>query len=170
MDGFEYIDKVNLSLYDIYSTKHSSLKKRINKIFYIYLKIADIELFLHLHDKVEPYLFLFRWILCILNREISLKNIIQVWNCIFAIECLDFNSRKNNKEIAYFNFLDFICVAMICNLKEELLQEDDSCYLLSMLMHFPNENNIKPILNSALKIRDLINDYLQTSKEYDMGD
>ena len=48
---------------EILNSHFSSLKKRINKIFYYYLKIVDKDLFIYLVDKVEPYLFLFRWIL-----------------------------------------------------------------------------------------------------------
>jgi TBC1 domain family protein 5 len=156
VDGFELIDKTILSLEDINKIQTSELKKKINKIFYFYLKIVDKELFLHIHDKVEPYLFLFRWILCILNREISLKNIIYVWEIIFAMEYLDKN----------LNFLDFICVSMIVNLRQELLNEDDGCYILSMLMHFPNEHNIKEIIKEALSIREKVYDYLNIQKEF----
>jgi TBC1 domain family protein 5 len=167
LDGFESKDKLSLSPYDIYSTTHSPLKKRINKIFYLYLKIIDKELFYHLHDKVEPYLFLFRWILCLLNREINLKDIIQVWDWIFAIECLDFTNKKSDVYIWHFNFLDYICVSMICMQKDKLLQDDDPCYLLSQLMHYTDEININKILNSALNIRNSIHDYLEISNKYD---
>jgi hypothetical protein len=169
-DPFDRIDKSCLSHEDISQAQHSDLKKRINKIFYFYLRIADKELFMHIFEKVEPYLFLFRWILCMLNREISLKNILHVWDCIFALEFLDSNTLnpedipdaiKNN-----LNLLDYLCVAMICNIKEELMNEDDQCYLLSLLMHFPNENNIKAILQQALKLRDKIYDYFSIGNEY----
>jgi TBC1 domain family protein 5 len=132
--------------------KHSHLKKRINRIFYYYLKFIDKELFTHICDKVEPYLFLFRWILCLLTRELTnLKNVIYVWDCLLAFEGI---------ESGKLDFLDSMCLSMICSVRDELMAEDDGCYMLQRLMHFPNESSIKDITRQAMIIRELINEHL----------
>ena len=65
-------DTKNLTLEDLKKSEESDLMKRIKKIFYIYLK-NDQEYFELLNKSIEPNLFLLRWILCVLNREISLR-------------------------------------------------------------------------------------------------
>jgi hypothetical protein len=152
VDQFQFLDFNNVTLDMLNSGNQSDLKKRINKIFYYYLKYADRELFNHLCDKVEPYLFMFRWLLCMLNRELSIKNIINVWDCIFAFEYLD--SKAGN--ITHINFLDFMCIAMILNIKIDLIQEEDSCYMLSSLMHYPTEIDIKDLIQNAILYREII--------------
>ncbi len=182
VDGFEIIDKNYMTLEDIYNSNLSPLKKRINKIFFVYLKIVDEKLFNHLNEKVEPYLFIFRWILCILNREMNLKSLMHVWDCIFAMEYMDNiggykdskDSNNSNSNICsyntYLNFLDFISISMILSMKDELIQDDDECYILSLLMHFPNENKMKEIIYNALAVRDKIYDYYKIQNEYHMVD
>jgi hypothetical protein len=144
----------NISLIDIESSGCSELKKRIKKIFYYYLRIIDKELYIHIYDKVEPYLFLFRWILCLLTRELTnLKNVIYIWDCIFAFE-------KINQSSSGIGFVDSVCLAMICSVRDELLAEEDGCFMLQTLMHFPNESSIKDITKQAMIIRELINEHL----------
>ena len=156
-----------LSIEDINKMEISDLKKRIYKIFFIYLQITDNILYEFISEICDPFIFLFRWILCILNREISIKNIIYVWDAIFAIEFLDrnFENYVDNPHIeqTHFHFLDFLCVAMIKNLKHQIIKEEDSGLVLSTLMNFPNENNIRQIISDALIIRDEIISYLSDS-------
>jgi TBC1 domain family protein 5 len=142
-------DLTSLTSIDIENLNCSVLKKRIMKNFYYYLKIIDLELFLHIHDKVEPYIFMFRWILCLLTREFTnLKNVIYIWDCIFAFENNSYG----------LNFLDSMCLAMIYSLRETLLLEEDGCYMLQTLMHFPNDCDVKEITKQAMIIRELINE------------
>jgi hypothetical protein len=177
VNGFELIDKTCITLEEILDSQHSSLKKRINKIFYFYLKIIDKELFLYLQDKVEPYIFLFRWVLCLLNREIQLKDILHVWDCIIGVEYLDFCKTQYTdiNEFMYhnadfktnFNFLDFMCVSMIRSLKSQIMQEDDVCLILSSLMNFPSDSkNIKDVIKDAMMIRDKVYEYFKINNEF----
>lgn len=150
-DKFDSFDKKNITLNDIETDNDATaIKKKIYKIFYYYLKIIDIELFLHLCEGIEPYIFMFRWILCIFNREINISNIAFIWDCILAIECSDKVSESNKS----LDLIDFICVAMIVDLRYDLLMEDDAYMILSSLMHFPNSQNMKEIVNRAIKMRD----------------
>jgi hypothetical protein len=89
------------------------------------------------------------------------------------------NERSSNIHVMYkeikalnsrFNFLDFICVSMILSMKEELIEDDDTCVMLSLLMHFPNEKNIKQIVKDAYNIRKKILDYLNIGEHYVLCD
>ncbi len=169
-DDHSISEKADLiSLEDINKMEISHLKKRIYKIFYVYLKIIDYILYEFISEHCDPFIFLFRWILCILNREISIKNIIYVWDAIFAIEFLDKNLDKYEENSIItdtnFHFLDFLCVSMLKNVKYLIINEEDPCKVLSTLMNFPNENNLRQIVSDALIIRDEIFSYLSESKD-----
>jgi len=166
-------DLNNLSIDDINRSEESDLIKRIKKIFYIYLK-TDKEYFDVLVKNIEPNIFLLRWILCMLNREISLKNILYIWDCIFFYEFMEFtfkndknenndkndnNDLINDKEIkkSRLNFLDFICLAMIFDLKNEIIHSEPSVILCKFLK-YPNEKNMKKIMKAAFKYSQTINE------------
>jgi TBC1 domain family protein 5 len=152
-------DTKNLTLEDLKKSEESDLMKRIKKIFYIYLK-NDQEYFELLNKSIEPNLFLLRWILCVLNREISLKNIFWIWDCILFYEFMEFTYERNNKDdnikkdesdkITRLNFLDYICLAMIFDLKKELINSEPSVILCKFLK-YPNEKNMKKIMKEAFK-------------------
>lgn len=152
-------DAKNLTLEDLKKSEESDLMKRIKKIFYIYLK-NDQEYFELLNKSIEPNLFLLRWILCVLNREISLKNIFWIWDCILFYEFMEFTYERNNKDdnikkdesdkITRLNFLDYICLAMIFDLKKELINSEPSVILCKFLK-YPNEKNMKKIMKEAFK-------------------
>lgn len=152
-------DMKNLTLEDLKKSEESDLMKRIKKIFYIYLK-NDQEYFELLNKSIEPNLFLLRWILCVLNREISLKNIFWIWDCILFYEFMEFTYERNNNDdnikkdesdkITRLNFLDYICLAMIFDLKKELINSEPSVILCKFLK-YPNEKNMKKIMKEAFK-------------------
>jgi len=158
----------SISVEDINKMEISYLKKRIYRIFYVYLKIIDYILYEFISEHCDPFIFLFRWILCILNREISIKNIIYVWDAIFAIEFLDknFENYKHNPLLIQTNyhFLDFLCVSMLKNVKYQIINEEDPCKVLSTLMNFPNECNLRQIISDALIIRDEVSSYLNQNQ------
>ena len=158
------VDTTNLTIENLEKSGESLLMKRIKKIFFIYLK-KDKEYFEVLSKNIEPNLFLLRWILCMLNREISLKNIFYVWDCVFFYEFMEFTfeesknklieERENsnndgNNNINRLNFLDYICLSMIFDLKKEIINSDVSI-ILSKFLKYPNERNIKKIMKEAFK-------------------
>lgn len=164
-DNFDTIDKKTMLIEDIMREDCTVLKRRINKIFYYYLKVLDKELFLHVCDKVEPYLFLFRWILCVFTREFSVTNAVFVWDYILAIE---YEERLDTQTCPVMsdnlNLADFICVAMLSDMRDQLLKKADNYYLLRLMMHFPNDKNFKAILKRALKMKQKMIDHLAKKK------
>ena len=147
---YEY-DKNNLTIEKIYKTDESELIKRIKKIFYINLKEIDSILFKELIDKIEPDIFLLRWLLCLLNREISLQNIMWIWDCIFFYEMVEFSVNNVEKDFSRLNFLDAICISMILNIKDDLINCEKGTVMMYVLS-YPNEYNLKEIILNAVKI------------------
>jgi hypothetical protein len=139
----------NLTEEDLIKSEESDLLKRIKNIFYRLLKKIDSKYFEFLFGNIEPNLFLLRWLLCMLDREISLKNVLWVWDCILFYEFVEFTFEKKNinetteteKEskghISRLNFLDFVCLSMILDLKRDIIHSDSSvalCKFLSIQM------------------------------------
>ena len=157
-------DLNNLTIEDLERSKESHLMKRIKKIFYIYLK-TDKEYFEILNKNIEPNLFLLRWILCMLNREISLKNILWIWDCVFFYEFMEFSFKdmkdniKNDEENkkSRLNFLDYICLSMIFDLKKDVINSESSV-ILSKFLKYPNEKNIKNIIKDAFNYSQTFNE------------
>lgn len=88
-EDYNVIDKSLFlnSLEKILNEKSTALKKRINIIYKYYLKVIDEDTYnFYNKNNIEPYLFLFRWILCILSREFKLDKLILVWDNIIANE------------------------------------------------------------------------------------
>lgn len=181
--GFEVINGPELSVLEkILNEDVSHLKKRINKIYSFYLNIVDENVYGFLtKNEIEPYIFMFRWILCMLSREFKLDNLIILWDVIFAYEkneeiFLSFlvsdhvsstDSASNlslivskylkGYTIKSFNFLDYLIVAMMIEVRKRVGHEADEIVILTKLMNFTSEPvNIKHLIEVALTARDII--------------
>ena len=85
----------------------SSVLKRCHKIHHRILQGVDKELYLYLEkQKIEPQMYLQRYLRCILSREFNLADTLILWDAIFAKA----NQPGDNGELA---LIDYICVAMI---------------------------------------------------------
>ena len=152
------INKESLTEEELQNYDISELSKRINRIFYIFLKKVDEKLCDYLRDKVEPNIFLFRWILCMLNREISLKNVIWLWDCILAYEFIEFTVNTVEIDKTRLNYLDYICLGMIIDLKDKLYEEEEGSLLLMNFLQYPNEKNITNVCKLAEEISIKLNE------------
>ena len=146
-------DIKNLKEEELEKSEESDLYKRIKKIFYIYLPKIDKQYFDYLVDYLEPNLFLLRWLLCILDREISLKHVLWIWDCILFYEFVEFTFIKkevdtNEKRL---NFLDMVCLEMILDLKP-LVTTNDQSIILCRFMKFPDEKNIREIIKNSVNL------------------
>lgn len=192
VDGFEYIQMSNLSsLEKILKENVSHLRKRINKIFSFYLKIYDKELHdLIVYNNIEPYLFIFRWLLCMLTREFSMDRLLKLWDIIFAYEkseevVLNFFCMENKIKVGEnklsdiiptvlkgykmneFNYLDFLIVALILELKHKFGTNLDEMEILHFIMHLPeDEIDLKQLVKTADLVRDIVYQQLLIENEF----
>ena len=149
-------DLKNLKEEDLELSNESELIKRIKKIFYINLPKIDRKYFELLLGSIEPNLFLLRWILCILDREISLKHVLWIWDCIFFYEFVEYtfvkkDINKEGKHSNRLNFLDIVCLCMILDLKP-LVENSEPSIMLCRFMKFPDEKNIRQIIKNSVNI------------------
>ena len=147
-------DLKNLKMEDLELSPESDLIKRIKKIFYIELPQIDKKYFELLFNSIEPNLFLLRWLLCILDREISLKHVLWIWDCVFFYEFVEFtfikkDIDKDGKHHSRLNFMDYVCLNMIMDLKP-LVENSDQSIMLCRFMKFPGEKNIREIIKNSV--------------------
>ena len=95
-----------------------------------------------------------------------------VWDCIFFYEFVEFTIEKKNVNLVFMNkgenqdkdeihisrlnFLDYICLSMILDLKRDIINSDSSI-ILSKFLKFPNEKNMKSIMKEAFKLSGALN-------------
>ena len=87
-----------------------------------------------------------------LNREISLKNVIRIWDSILAYEFIEFTVNTVEVDKTRLNYLDYFCLGMIEDLRENLLKAEEGGMLLMNFLQYPNEKNIKKVMRLAKKI------------------
>ena len=119
--------------------------KRALDIYHNMLRNYDEGLFNHLiKNKIDPTTYMVRWLRCLFRREFSYKVCIQLWDIIFLEEF--FQSDKK------FQFVDYICIAMYENVKEQIMvnrQEE----ILKILFRYPQIESPLDLIKNAYKIR-----------------
>ena len=108
-----------------------------------------------------------RWLRCILSREFKIEYTLMYWDFIFGgIESkhkLDPKSKSSEFlqiEDDPLAFHDYLCVAMILNIKSDLLESDFSmCFAL--MLNYPEPKVPENLLKYALKIREKIKEMSQ---------
>ena len=186
VDDFELIEnKYQSNLEKIINEDVTHLKRRINKIFNFYLKLSDKEVYDYfIKNDVEPYLFLFRWILCLLTREFKLDKLIHIWDIIFAYEknednylkhvllqndkkALDISKYLKGYRLKSLNFMDFFIVAMLIDINSRIKTEQDEMMILFKLMNFSTEeSNLKMLVYMAFNVRDVVTQRLIEENNY----
>jgi hypothetical protein len=103
------------------------------------LKTKDPELHKDLEDKeIDAAFFGFRWITLLLSQEFLLPDVIRLWDSLFA-------DKKR------FNFLLYLCVAMLICIRTDLLRADFSM-TIKLLQNYPI-NDLQRILQKAQDIQ-----------------
>ena len=145
--NFELFEKIYTD-YNYINLKHDFIYLKCTKIIKHYLKIYDQQLFDSLNkNEVDCTTFLQKWLKCLLCREFSYEDTFTFWDAIFVE-----NYIKNNYN---FDFLDFICVAMIENIKNRLMDHNlEDC--LHILFNYPKTESPINLLKLAYKIRSFV--------------
>ena len=131
-------------------TNHLNL--RAYNIFKEKLKLIDNKLFNYLKRiNVKCNYFMHRWLKCIFSREFEVDEVLSLWDKIFFYE---FNSSKKYKYSLIY--IDFICVAMLVNIRYELFKKNDDSDCYTLIFHYPKQENITIILELADKISEII--------------
>jgi len=103
-----------------------------------------------------------RWLRCVLSREFTIEYTLMYWDFIFSgIETkhkLDPKSKTTDFlaiEDDPLAFHDYLCVAMILNIKVDLLDSDFSM-CMALMLNYPEPKVPETLLRYALKIKEKI--------------
>ena len=149
--------------FDEERTNHLNL--RAYSIFKEKLKLIDKRLYNHLkRTNVKCNYYMHRWLKCIFSREFEINDVLSLWDKIFFYE---FNSSEKYKYSLVY--IDFICVAMLMNIRYELISKDDESDCYTLIFHYPTLDNISTILEISEKVSEIIEQKLK-GETYDIND
>ena len=145
---YDYKINTNSSQEDFFSLKEKKLDvvyKRALNIYHNMLRNYDENLFTRLIKKrIDPTTYMVRWLRCLFCREFSYVVSIQMWDIIFIEEFFQSDN--------LFQFIDYICVAMYENIREEIMAGDEE-KILKLLFRYPQIDSPKNLIKNAYKIR-----------------
>lgn len=125
----------------------SYILKRCHRIHHRLLFTVDTELYRYLEQqKIEPQIYLQRWLRCVLTREFNFAETLVLWDAMFA------HWKSSEQELS---LLDYICVAMIEFVRLTLL-ESDQTGILRRLLKFPPVEDVSVLINMAIKYKDRV--------------
>lgn len=107
------------------------------------LRHIDPALAQHLESLgIEPQIFCLRWIRMIFTREFALDDAVAIWDGLFA-------------SAGSLELIDYICIAMLLRIRNQLLAGDHSSALQSLL-RYPAEAQAQPslLVKQAIYLRD----------------
>jgi len=114
----------------------NSRLKKVNDI----LKIIDKDIYNHfINEKIEILFFAFRWYTLFLTQELELPDVLRLWDTILSEENL-------------YDFMTFLCLAIIKLKRAELIAKDFSGIMLT-LQHL-EKINVENIIQYAKEIRE----------------
>ncbi|KAI5123683.1 hypothetical protein M0805_001711 [Coniferiporia weirii] len=127
-DSFWCLTRLLDGIQDNYIFAQPGIQRSVKRMAELVARI-DAPLYAHLHsENVEFMQFAFRWMNCLLMREISVKNTIRMWDTYLA-EGPD----------AFSQFHLYVCSAFLMNWSKKL-QEMDFQGIIMFLQSLPTQN------------------------------
>lgn len=102
-----------------HDSSSSFILKKCHRVHHRLLQALDKQLYNFIESqKIEPQIYLQRWLRCMLTREFNLANTLILWDCIFSNVFIEHDNKIEsftgkldfNRELVA---LEFLCVAMI---------------------------------------------------------
>ncbi|KAK8515568.1 hypothetical protein V6N13_139455 [Hibiscus sabdariffa] len=129
---------------------------------YHLLSTVDSSLHTHLVELgVEPQYFALRWLRVLFGREFSLQNLLVVWDEIFSEDKSPLS--KVSEDANHFSFkllnshrgalIAAMAVSMILYLRSSLLATETATSCLQRLLNFPENINLKKLIERAKSLQ-----------------
>ena len=126
----------------------SYLVKRCNNIIHRKLRLQDNRLYNHfINIELDCEFVIQRWLKCLFAREFHPKNVEIFWDDLLSDE---YKYKTNN-----FNLADYLCIAMIVFIREELVIKDQNESFQRLFKYPPIESPV-PLISLAVNIRNEI--------------
>ena len=164
---YELFPNIIIDILDEKRTNRTShLYLRANAIINEKLKLIDERLFYHL-KKIDidcNLSLLLRWIRIIFAMEFNFNHVFILWDKIFFHQ---FNSDKKYKYP--FIYIDFICIAILVNIRYKILSKKNYDDFYTMIFYYPLDNDISNILLLSEKIAEIIEKKIN-GENYDVNE
>ncbi|MQL79663.1 hypothetical protein Taro_012106 [Colocasia esculenta] len=134
---------------------------------YHLLLIVDPPLHSHLIELgVEPQYFALRWLRVLFGREFSLQVLLAIWDEIFSYSNSICHLTAENEALFNFRilcsprgaFISALAVSMILHLRSSLLATENATTCLQRLLNFPENINMKKLIEKAKSLQALAMD------------
>uniref|UniRef100_A0A1D1Z5D2 TBC1 domain family member 5 n=1 Tax=Anthurium amnicola TaxID=1678845 RepID=A0A1D1Z5D2_9ARAE len=131
---------------------------------YHLLSIVDPPLHSHLIELgVEPQYFALRWLRVLFGREFLLQGLLVIWDEIFSSSNTMCHLSAENEAQLNFRilcsprgaFISAMAVSMILHLRSSLLATENVTTCLQRLLNFPENVNMKKLIDKAKSLQDL---------------
>ncbi|WJX96586.1 hypothetical protein P8452_77768 [Trifolium repens] len=125
---------------------------------------VDSSLYSHLVDLgVEPQYFALRWLRVLFGREFSLDNLLIIWDEIFLSDNSEMEKHVEDNADTSFRifhssrgrFILAIAVAMLLHIRSSLLATENPTTCLQRLLSFPEDTDIKKLIEKAKSLQTL---------------
>lgn len=131
--------------------------------FYHLLSFVDSSLHSHLVELgVEPQYFGLRWLRVLFGREFLLQDLLIVWDEIFSADNRARTDEDNDTNQSFKIFdsprgalISGMAVSMILSLRSSLLATENAASCLQRLLNFPEQIDVKKIIEKAKSLQAL---------------
>lgn len=144
----------------------SVILKRCHRIHHRFLQALDKQLYMYVESqKIEPQIYLQRWVRCLLSREFNLSDTLVLWDSIFACAHIAEENRIEfftgkldfHKELV---MLDFLCIAMIIFVRSfcifYIVLQCDATGIMRRLLKFPPVEDVGILISMANSYKERI--------------
>ncbi|XP_027330744.1 uncharacterized protein LOC113846542 isoform X2 [Abrus precatorius] len=145
---------------------HTGLPPVIEASAALYHLLSHVDSSLHSHLVelgVEPQYFALRWLRVLFGREFSLGNLLIIWDEIFLSDNSKMDKHIEDNTDSGFRifqssrgaFITAMAVAMILRLRSSLLATENPTICLQRLLNFPEDTDIKKLIEKAKSLQAL---------------
>lgn len=148
-DAYYCFSKILDTIHDQYTHGQPGLRRATNQVSGL-LRRVDSELAKHLDQECMPMLQIcFRWLNCLLTRELPLRAIVRLWDTCIA------------EAQGFEKFFPYVCAAFLCHFSETLRQlqaEDLHLFLQDLPTKDWTDDDVETLLSEAFILSTLFQD------------
>ena len=92
-------------------------------------------------ERVNPQFYALRWLMLLMCQEFDMANCVRLWDTLFA-------------DPHRYEFLNYVCVAIIIEVREEILEGDFAACMENLQAQTKRVNDVQELLNHAQEVRE----------------
>ena len=149
-DAYWCLSRLIDSIQDHYTDAQPGIQRMVFKLSHL-VKRIDAALFAHLEEQGLQFIqFAFRWMNCLLMRELSLDLILRLWDTYLAEHG---SSDDGALSDGFASLHVYVCAALLCDYYSKDLRKMEFQDLVMFLQHLPtsgwSEKDVAELLSRA---------------------